>query len=167
MSDDTTARLALPLLHPGQAQKEMSHNEALARLDLAVQACATAAGAETPPMDPAPGACWILGDDPEGEWAGQAHAVAGWTAGGWRFLAPAEGMRLWVAEAGGFALYSDGEWAVGATHGRLIVDGEQVVGGRLSGIEAPAGGAVIDFEARTAIAEILLALEEHGLIEPS
>ena len=37
MSDDSTARLALPFLAPGQAQKELYHNEALSRLDLLVQ----------------------------------------------------------------------------------------------------------------------------------
>ena len=35
---ESTARLALPLIAPGQAQKEVSHNEALAALDLLVQA---------------------------------------------------------------------------------------------------------------------------------
>ena len=32
MSDETSARLELPLLAPGQAQKEMTHNEALTTL---------------------------------------------------------------------------------------------------------------------------------------
>jgi hypothetical protein len=47
----------------------------------------------------------------------------------------------------------------------LFIDGEQVVGGRLGSIPAPAGGAVVDVEARTAMAQILAALRTHGLIE--
>lgn len=37
MNDQTTVRLSLPLLQVGQAQKELSHNEALTLLDFAVQ----------------------------------------------------------------------------------------------------------------------------------
>ncbi|MES2442794.1 MAG: DUF2793 domain-containing protein [Pseudomonadota bacterium] len=166
MTDLPTPRLALPLLQPGQAQKEMYHNEALARLDLAVQACVIAAATNIPPDDPDAGAAWIVGDAPEGVWAGQAQAVAGWTESGWRFLAAAEGMRAWVTESGGFALFSDGEWRVGEAHGRLIVDGEQVVGGRGEAIDDPVGGSVIDIEARDAILAILAALREHGLVDP-
>ncbi|HLZ79899.1 MAG TPA: hypothetical protein VKQ09_11235 [Sphingomonas sp.] len=36
MSDATT-RFALPLIAPGQAQKELFHNEALARVDALLQ----------------------------------------------------------------------------------------------------------------------------------
>ncbi len=35
MEHETTARLGLPLLATGQAQKETTHNEALALIDLA------------------------------------------------------------------------------------------------------------------------------------
>jgi hypothetical protein len=166
MTDLPTARLALPLLAPGQAQKEMSHNEALARLDAAVQACVVAAGDDSPPVDPAAGQCWIVGETPDGAWAGHARALAAWTAAGWRFVAPFEGMRAWVGEAQGFALFSEDSWTVGAAHGRLIVDGVQVVGPQAEAIDDPAGGATVDGEARAAIAGILAALREHGLVDP-
>jgi len=105
-----------------------------------------------------------LGDAPTGAWAGQAKAIAGWNSG-WRFIAAAEGMRAWVRESGGFALFSEGAWHVGEAYGRLIVDGEQVVGPRAEAIEDPDGGAVIDAEARDAILAILAALREHGLVD--
>lgn len=164
MTDLPTPRLALPMLQPGQAQKEMYHNEALARLDLAVQASVIASGTNIPPEDPEPGDTWILGDAPTGAWAGQAKAIAGWNSG-WRFIAAAEGMRAWVRESDGFALFSEGAWHVGEAYGRLIVDGEQVVGPRADAIEDPDGGAVIDAEARDAILAILAALREHGLVD--
>ena len=72
MSDTETPRLALPLLQPGQAQKEMGHNEALAALDLIVQPNVVAAGIDTPPTSPESGQCWIVGASPTGAWAGQA-----------------------------------------------------------------------------------------------
>lgn len=166
MTDVPTPRLALPLLQPGQAQKEMSHNEALIGLDLTVQASVAAAGGDSPPAEPDPGACWIVGDAPTGAWAGHAHAIAGWTESGWRFAAPFEGMRAWVAEPQGFALFSGGEWRFGEAYGRLIVDGVQVVGAQAEAIDDPAGGATVDSEARAAIAAILAALREHGLVDP-
>jgi hypothetical protein len=165
MTDAPTIRLALPLLQPGQAQKEMFHNEALARLDFAVQASVVAAGDDSPPGDPDEGACWIVGDAPTAGWSGRAGAIACWTASGWRFLAPFEGMRAWVAESQGFALFSGGIWRVGECHGRLIVDGVQVVGAQADAIDDPAGGATVDAEARAAIVTILGALRAHGLID--
>jgi len=165
MTDLPTPRLGLPLLQPGQAQKEMYHNEALARLDLAVQPAVIAADANIPPESPEPGDAWILGTAPSGAWAGHARAVAGWTDAGWRFLAPVEGMTAWVLESAGFALFSDGGWRVGEAHGRLIVEGEQLVGPRADSIEDPDGGMTVDIEARAAILAILVALREHGLVD--
>ena len=165
MTDLPTPRLALPLLQPGQAQKEMSHNDALARLDLAAQAAVTACGTDDPPDDPESGQSWIVGDTPTGDWAGHAGEIAGWTPGGWRFLAPIEGMRAWVAENQGFALFSDGGWTVGQCYGRLIVEGRQVVGPRAAAIDDPAGGATVDSEVRATLAELLAALRVHGLID--
>jgi hypothetical protein len=166
MTDAPTIRLALPLLQPGQAQKEMYHNEALARLDFAAQAAVVAADMDSPPGDPDEGACWIVGDTPTGDWAGQAGAIACWTASGWRFLAPFEGMRAWVTDSQGFALFSDGTWRVGDCYGRLILDGVQVVGPQGDAIDDPEGGATVDEEARNAIVAILEALRGHGLIDP-
>lgn len=165
MTDTTTPRLALPLLAAGQAQKEMSHNEALARIDLTLHGNIIEAGADIPPEDPETGQCWILGDAPEGDWAGHAGEVAGWTAGGWRFVAPCEGMRLWLGEDDGFALFSGGEWTPGEAHGRLIVGGQQVVGSRGAAIAEPSGGIVVDAEARATILAVLNAMREHGLVD--
>ena len=44
MSDETTPRLKMPMIVPGQAQKELSHNDALATLDLLVQGSVVEAG---------------------------------------------------------------------------------------------------------------------------
>ena len=167
MADDTTARLALPLLRAGQAQKEMTHNEALARLDLAVQARVETMGLDVPPADPAAGACWIVGPAPTGAWAGNADALAGWTADGWRFLAAAEGMSVWVADQAVRARYSGGAWRVGELAGKqLSIDGVKVIGVRAAAIADPAGGTTIDAEARATIGAILAALRGHGLIAP-
>lgn len=162
---DATPRLALPFIVPGQAQKEMSHNEALTILDMAVLGNVVAVGIDTPPEDPAPGNCWIVGDAPENAWSGHAGALAGWAAGGWRFVAPMEGMRVWIDELQGFAIFYNGMWHIGEIHGRVLVNGEQIIGARRTGIVEPEGGTTVDAEARAAIGAILAVLRGHGLID--
>jgi len=91
--------------------------------------------------------------------------VAGYSGGGWRFISPIEGMSAYVRTSGAWANYRLGAWEIGTLRGSsLVIDGEQVVGGRNAPISSPAGGTVIDSEARTAIDEILSALRDHGLI---
>lgn len=145
---DHTDRHALPLLHAGQAQKEMTHNEALAMLDLLAAPAVEAMDAAVPPQAPAPGQCWLLGEVPEGDWAGRPGALAGWTVSGWRFVDPNEGMAVWVRDRGVSARRVAGEWRIGAV---------------LAG--APDTGSVRDVEAREAIAAIVALLRSQGISE--
>ena len=162
---ETSARLGLPLLAPGQAQKELFHNEAVAAIDLALQASVEAVGADTPPSAPRDGECWIVDDAPVDEWAGHAGALAGWSASGWRFVAATEGMAVWNRTAGAEARHLGGQWRTGTLTGvSLVLGGEQVVGARQPAITPAQGGAVVDAEARAAIAAILSAMRAHGLI---
>jgi hypothetical protein len=75
MSDDSSA---LPLVQPGQAQKEMVHNEAIARIDLIVQAVALAS-LDTPPTAPESGQS-PYGSAPIRTATGRARPV-NWRAG--------------------------------------------------------------------------------------
>ena len=160
-----TARWSLPLLEAGQAQKEMTHNEALATLDLLVQASVVAVGPNAPPASPAAGQCWAVGAAPTGAWAGHAHALAGWTAGGWRFAAPGEGASVWSAADGCSAIWTCGQWRVGQVAGAaLLIGGVQVIGAQRPAIAEPAAGTTVDAEARTTLAEVLGVLRAHGLI---
>lgn len=162
---DLTARLALPLLAAGQAQKELWHNEALALLDLAMAAGVRGLGLDAPPTDPEPGEAWVVGSAPTGHWEGRAHALAGWTAGGWRFVQPFEGLSVWIAGEKLPARFVDGAWVTGDLHARrVLVDGVPVLGPRRPAIAGPAGGATVDAEARAGLERVLDALRAHGLI---
>lgn len=162
---DETARLGLPLLAAGQAQKEMTVNEALTRLDLLTQASVVAVGVDAPPAAPVAGQAWVVGPAPTGAWSGRAWALAGWTDGGWRFVAPAPGMAVWSEADGCTARWDGSAWTIGHVAGvGLWIGGARVVGARGPAIAAPAGGATIDAEARGTIAAILAALTTHGLI---
>ena len=162
-----TTRWALPLLAAGQAQKEMTHNEALALLDLLAAPGVVAVGTGTPPASPVAGQCWVVGAAPTGAWSGRAGALAGWTGtgSGWRFISPREGLAVWSEADGCVATYVGGQWRVGTVAAtEVTVGGQRVVGARRPAIAAPAGGTTTDAEARAAIGQILAALAAHGLI---
>jgi hypothetical protein len=166
MMTDSSTRFALPFILPGQAQKEVFHNEALARLDAALHACIEHDPTADVPTGPAPGESWIVGAGADGAWAGKTGQLATWTAGGWRFTAPVPGMAVWNIDAG-YRLYwtgtawSGGEWPVSA----LTIGGQQIVGPRLEAVPSPSGGTTIDTEARAALEAVIVALRTHGLIE--
>jgi hypothetical protein len=162
-----SARLRLPLLAAGQAQKEITHNEALALIDAGISAAVEAMEVDTPPAAPQTGQCWIVGPAPSGAWAGNAETVAIRTEGGWRFLPPVTGMQAWVKDQQLWAVREAAGWVAGAVRAqKLMVGGQQVVGAREPAVAAPSGGGTIDAEARAAIALLIERLAAHGLIEP-
>ena len=162
----STPRLALPFLSVGQAQKEIFHNEALQTLDTAVAAAAIEAPRNDPPAAPGEGACYLVGTMPTGAWLGKAQCVAAFSGGGWRFVTPPEGMRVYVVADGVWATFREGAWEVGPVRGSsLILEGQQVVGERLPAISAPTGGINVDSEARDVLNQVLSAMRGHGLIE--
>lgn len=157
-------RLRLPLLAAAQAQKEMTHNEALAIADIAMQAVVQSVAPATTPASPVPGQCWIVGLSPTGPWAGQVGAIAAWTGGGWRFVAPFEGMQVWSIADDVIVRREASTWVTGQlTAARLSVSGQQVVGSRQPRVAVVTGGATVDLQARAAIAALIAGLEAHGL----
>jgi hypothetical protein len=166
MTQDGTPRWDLPLLHAGQAQKELFHNEALARIDMLLHAGVGSADLIAPPASYGVGDCWIVAAGAVGVWAGRDGAVACWTDGGWRFVAPRVGLVVHVADRGHAMIYDGAVWVDGPLRADgIYVGGNRVVGGRGAAIADPGGEGVIDEGARGAIAEILSALRNHGLIE--
>ena len=162
---DHTARFELPYLAPGQMQKELFHNEALQTADMLLCPAVDAAAATTPPSNAAIGACYLLGPGATGAWAGQDGALACFTEGGWRFVAPIEGMSLIDRSSGETMVRRDGVWEAGIVRGReLRIEGLPVVRARQSPIGNPSGGAVVDSECRATVTAILAALRAHGLI---
>ncbi len=160
-----TDRFALPFLIAGQAQKEVTHNEALAMLDMLVQPVVQSVAPAAVPASPSLGQCWIVGTGATGEWAGHDGAFAGWTSGGWRFVMPLEGAATWSLADSMQVRRIAGNWEVGGENVKTVsVNGTKVLGNQQTAIATPTGGAAIDAEARAAIQAILTALRAHGLI---
>lgn len=162
---DLTDRLSLPLLATGQAQKEMTHNEALTLLDMLVQPVALSADLTAPPAEAEAGQCWIVPTGATAAWEGQDAQLAMWTAAGWRFAQADEGWHCRVLDRGGLMRFKAGVWIdMAERDDGIFVDGLRVLGARQPAIAEPAGGATIDDESRSAITAILAALRNHGLI---
>ncbi|MGY6695465.1 MAG: DUF2793 domain-containing protein [Roseinatronobacter sp.] len=108
---ELSPRLSLPYLQPAQAQKHVTHNEALARLDMLVQLTVEAFEATVPPVDAEPGRIWALGPMPVGEWAGEGGKLAQRSfVGSWEFVAPQPG---WRASMGaGLRVFDGSSWVV-------------------------------------------------------
>jgi len=111
------------------------------------------------------GLSYIVGAAPTGAWTGKAGQVATMSAGGWRYLAPADGLSALVRSNRLRAEYFAGTWEIGvARAARVEIGGEQVLASQASPIASPSGGATVDAEARAVIDQLLAMLRGHGLI---
>ncbi|MCL4674606.1 MAG: DUF2793 domain-containing protein, partial [Pararhodobacter sp.] len=88
-----SANLELPYMADAQAQKHVTHNEALERLDAIVQLSVSAFEAVTPPVSATEGAVWAIGPGAVNDWVGHDGDLAMWSNGGWVFVTPRTGWR--------------------------------------------------------------------------
>lgn len=116
MSDQTPV-LSLPYIQGGQAQKHITHNEALERLDMLVQLTVEATGATTPPASATEGQAWIIGTGAAGAWASNTGDIAAWRGGGWLFVTPQTGWRVWDKSSATMAVYDGNTWSAIGTGG--------------------------------------------------
>jgi Protein of unknown function (DUF2793) len=105
-----TAQLDLPLVMPAQAQKHVTVNEALARLDAVAQLRVVSSSVATPPVPAADGASYLVPPGASGDWQGQAGSIAVWCNGGWLFVAPKAGWRAWDESRQGHQMYDGQAW---------------------------------------------------------
>jgi lysophospholipase L1-like esterase len=108
---DSSPNLDLPYLIAGQAQKHVTHNEALRVLDAIVQLSVLDKDATTPPGSPTDGDRYIVAASPTGAWSGHAGGIAAWQDGAWIFYSPREGWLAWVADEDKLYAYSGTAWS--------------------------------------------------------
>ena len=116
MSDENTPNLSLPYLAGSQAQKHVTHNEALRMLDALVQISLLDRDLGLPPPSPANGDRYLVAAPASGAWAGQAGSIAAWQDGAWSFFAPGTGWLAWIADEKKLLAFDGTGWV--ATVGR-------------------------------------------------
>lgn len=150
---NTTPRFSLPFLVAGQAQKDVTHNEALLAIDIAVSAVALDMILAEPPEAPIEGQCWLVPNGASGDWAGNEGKLAGWTAGGWRFVEMPVGTAVFVVSTGKLMRRTSLGWSFDRWHGEAV-----------PAVSGPSGGGVVDVEARAVLTALLASLQLLGLM---
>lgn len=109
---DQTSNLGFPFLAQGQAQKHVTVNESLLRLDALVQLVVTSTSVGTQPASPTDGALYILPAGKSGAaWSAMANgALAYYRDGAWEEIAPRTGWRAYVAAEGALYVFN-GVWS--------------------------------------------------------
>lgn len=107
---ENTPNLVLPYIIAAQAQKHVTHNEAIRSLDALVQISVLDKDGATPPASPAEGARYIVAASPTGAWAGQAGRLAAYQDGAWAFCVPREGWLAWVADEDKLYVFDGTAW---------------------------------------------------------
>ncbi|MEZ5928528.1 MAG: DUF2793 domain-containing protein [Parvularculaceae bacterium] len=109
---DLSPRFSLAYLQGQQAQKHVTVNEALRRLDALVSLSVKSRTTSAEPASPMEGDAYIITASPTGAaWAGFApDAVAAFQDGAWAEIAPVEGLRAYVVDEGALVAYSGSAW---------------------------------------------------------
>jgi hypothetical protein len=116
----TTALQLLPLIEPAQAQKHVTHNEALAVLDVLVQTAATSRTLTAPPGAVVAGACYIVGDNATGDWQAEDGHVAVYSGQYWDFYVPKTGWRVWVESEASEAVFDGAGWTTSSDRAERV-----------------------------------------------
>lgn len=106
-----TPHLGLPFIEGSQAQKHITHNEALRILDSVVQIGVLDSNRIAPPLAPAEGDRHIVASGATGAWAGQGKAIAVREDGVWRFFMPRPGWCAWSNADDALLVYDGAAWS--------------------------------------------------------
>ena len=107
---DETVNLGLPKLQPAQAQKHVTVNEALTRLDGVTQMVLVSRNVTVPPAAVADGVVYGVPAGAVNAWAGEDGKLALGANGGWVFLTPRAGWRAWIADEACQAIHDGQDW---------------------------------------------------------
>ncbi len=110
MPVNETPALRLPYIAPSQAQKHVTHNEALRMLDAIVQLSVLDRDRASAPAGPAEGDRYLVAAAATGVWSGHEKEVAAFQDGAWSFYQPLPGWIAWVAGEGRAVSWSGAEW---------------------------------------------------------
>ena len=107
---ETTPRLGLPFIIASQAQKHITHNEALRDLDVLVHLTVEDNTLTTPPADAIDGQCYVVADGATGDWSGRATQIAVRKDQAWHFYIPKEGWTCWLRSRNAMMVFEGYGW---------------------------------------------------------
>ena len=110
-----TKQLGLTLVEAAQAQKHITVNEALVRLDAAAALTVEDWDLTLPPSVPVEGAAYLVGPSALDEWAGKDQQVAIWSNGGWIYLSAKPGWHAWNKAIAASITFDGSVWLANAS----------------------------------------------------
>lgn len=142
MSGNST-NLQLPYLSPAQAQKHVTVNESLRRLDALVQLAVVSATTTAQPASPADGAVYILPAGKSGAaWGAMTTgALAYYRDGAWEQIVPREGWRAYVQDSDQLQVYTGTAWSQSALRSSLGLGSSDLAFSGYRNISLPTGNS--------------------------
>src|SRR3990172_4556205 len=111
---EESAKLRIPYIAAAQAQKHVTHNEALSLLDTLVQLSVLDKDLATPPGSPDEGDTYIVAGSATGAWTGWETRVVRFIDGEWRSYLPGEGdgagWLAWVIDEDMLYVFDGSDW---------------------------------------------------------
>lgn len=108
-----TSQFELPLVMPAQAQKHVTVNAALARLDAVAQLRVRSSDVANPPSTGDEGEAYIVPGAAREIWDGRRGQIAVWCNGAWDYIAPKTGWRAWDEAGKTYLVYDGIDWIPG------------------------------------------------------
>lgn len=107
---DQSPNLALPYIAPSQAQKHVTHNEAIRSLDALVQLSVLDRDLAGPPETPAEGSRYLVAAGASEAWEGMENRIAAYQDGAWESYSPQSGWLCWIVDEGLLLAWTGDEW---------------------------------------------------------
>lgn len=107
---DQTPNLKLPYILPSQAQKHVTHNEALQLLDAVVNLGVKSRDGTGAPETPVSGERHIVASPATGLWAGKDGMIASFIDDGWLFVTPQTGWQAYVEAENRVLVFDGAQW---------------------------------------------------------
>ena len=114
MTASATARLNLPFLQAGQALKNITHNEALHRLDSGLYLSCSDMAANSLPIEPPEDLVLVISQTPETELSDYIGQIAVFVSGRWIWFTPKSGWTLWDENGETLRIYNGSLWVSSA-----------------------------------------------------
>lgn len=109
-----TQQLGLPLLQPAQAQKHVTVNEALVRLDGLTQLSIQSLSLPVPPTTAEDGITYSVPPGAVNAWSSNSGDLAIWSNGGWVFVTPKVGWQGYVVDQAKPVFFDGADWVSSA-----------------------------------------------------
>jgi hypothetical protein len=110
MSDFTNS-IKLPLLFPSQADKHVTVNQSLQKIDTVLMASVTAIGQNTPPSAPTENLKVLVGAQPTGIFVGRTNQLATYLDDDWQFALPQIGWIVFASTEQRYLAFNGTNWS--------------------------------------------------------